>query len=265
MKTKFLILMILAMPAVSFPQKNDSAYSRAGYFFTIKDSATKNISTDSLIVEIGGHTSVCFSEWNNQTNRLLKKMAENIEQTNSKTIDFTKVPPHKYGMQTQVFKDFKTGNMTVVDQIINDKYYYEDSLNLFNWHIYPDTATISGYLCQRAETNFRGRHYISWFTNQVPVSNGPLKFGGLPGLIVKLQDDRGRYSFILLSFEKLSKKLPINFSKASAKLVSRNKLRELKRAFFEDPVSVLNSMGSSITFNSGNPAPKNKYEPMELE
>jgi hypothetical protein len=40
--------------------------------------------------------------------------------------------------------------------------------------------------------------WTAWFTKEINVSDGPYKFSGLPGLIVKLEDDRGDYKFDLV-------------------------------------------------------------------
>lgn len=47
---------------------------------------------------------------------------------------------------------------------------------------------------------FRGRDYIAWFTEEIPVSKGPYKFNGLPGLIVLIHDITNRYTWSLTSY-----------------------------------------------------------------
>jgi GLPGLI family protein len=64
---------------------------------------------------------------------------------------------------------------------------------------------IGDYQTQKAETKFGGRTWYAWFTQQVPLQDGPYKFSGLPGLIVKVQDAKGDYSFDLMQTKKLRK------------------------------------------------------------
>jgi hypothetical protein len=52
---------------------------------------------------------------------------------------------------------------------------------------------------------------VAWFAPELPYSDGPYKFNGLPGLIVKIADTRNQYVFELLSIGKPAKSLPIDF------------------------------------------------------
>lgn len=75
------------------------------------------------------------------------------------------------------------------------KYYvYKDFVNL-NWNLVAEFKDISGYKCQKATTKFRGRNYEAWFTSEIPLSFGPWKFGGLPGLILEIYDQTGEVYF----------------------------------------------------------------------
>ena len=51
-------------------------------------------------------------------------------------------------------------------------------------------------MCQKASTTYRGRDYVVWFTPEIPVSHGPWKLRGLPGLIIEASDLTGKYEFI---------------------------------------------------------------------
>jgi len=85
-----------------------------------------------------------------------------------------------------IYKDINNKKITYVDDIQPNKYSYTEPINLFTWNINSSVKTINGYNCQQATTLFRGRRFTAWFTRQVPVSEGPYKFSGLPGLIIKI-------------------------------------------------------------------------------
>ena len=54
---------------------------------------------------------------------------------------------------------------------------------------------INNYLCKNAQTYFRGRVYEVWYTEELPISLGPWKFNGLPGLILSAYDKEGVYKW----------------------------------------------------------------------
>ena len=69
------------------------------------------------------------------------------------------------------------------------------------WNFLSDTMTIHNYKCKKATTRFRGRNYIAWYTEDVPLFFGPWKFHGLPGLLVRINDDESKVAFYLEKIE----------------------------------------------------------------
>ena len=67
-------------------------------------------------------------------------------------------------------------------------FYINDSIVNINWKITKETKKIGKFNCKKATTNFRGRKYIAWYTIDIPVSYGPWKLQGLPGLILEAYD-----------------------------------------------------------------------------
>lgn len=63
-----------------------------------------------------------------------------------------------------------------------------DSLYPMQWEITAEEKKIEAFSCIRAKCRFRGREYSAWFTPDLPLAYGPWKMGGLPGLILELQD-----------------------------------------------------------------------------
>lgn len=80
---------------------------------------------------------------------------------------------------------------------------YSDTLPKIDWRFITDTTrNVIGYECQLAECDFRGRHYLAWFTTELPLPYGPYKFGGLPGLILQMQDSEGQFVWTAKGFER---------------------------------------------------------------
>ena len=104
----------------------------------------------------------------------------------------------------RIYKFFAENRLMFQQYIMPHFYAYEEPLQFLNWQIIPgEEKIIQNYRVQKATTTFGGRNWVAWFAPEVPISDGPYKFNGLPGLIIKIGDTRGHYVFTLTSFEKL--------------------------------------------------------------
>lgn len=90
-------------------------------------------------------------------------------------------------------------------------YRYEEPRAQFSWEISADTTSIGGIVCQKATTRFGNRKWVAWFAPSIPISDGPYKFHGLPGLILKLSDEQNYWNFDLASIKNINKSLSISF------------------------------------------------------
>ena len=73
-----------------------------------------------------------------------------------------------------------------------------------NWKILTEKQKIGDFETQKAETEMYGRKWTAWFTIEIPIQDGPYKFHGLPGLIVKIEDQNKNHSFLLNAVKNLS-------------------------------------------------------------
>lgn len=74
-----------------------------------------------------------------------------------------------------------------------------------NWEIINKHENILGYLAQKATTSFAGRQWTAWFTYEISIHDGPYKFHGLPGLILKISDNTNTHTFEIISVQKKQK------------------------------------------------------------
>jgi GLPGLI family protein len=64
-----------------------------------------------------------------------------------------------------------------------------------NYKFIDGEEKILGYTCKLASVKFRGRDYKVWYTLDIPLSEGPWKFFGLPGLILKVEERHRLFIF----------------------------------------------------------------------
>jgi GLPGLI family protein len=99
-------------------------------------------------------------------------------------------------------------------------FFVKDSLHNMVWKLTEDKKEILGMLCKSARTQFRGRSYTVYYTEEIPVSDGPWKFGGLPGLILEFTSDDMVYGFKAVEIDKNTKIRPSIPDISSKKFVS---------------------------------------------
>ncbi|QTV04891.1 GLPGLI family protein [Faecalibacter bovis] len=137
--------------------------------------------------------------------------------------------------------------ITYFDRIYTTNIYYEQRIN-FDWEITDETLNLNGYLAKKAITNFGGRKWIAWYTEEIPVSDGPYKFYGLPGLIIKIRDENNNFNFELISLKNELKSMNIlenNFIK-----ITKDDFKKLRRDFLDDPIYFINKGDVKTNFSS---------------
>lgn len=129
----------------------------------------------------------------------------------------------------------------------------------FNWTIESQKEKILGYNAQKAVTNFQGRKWIAWFTNEIPIQDGPYRFYGLPGLILKLEDSKGDHTFTMVGAKKITEGLntKLGIEKTPRDIIiDEEKFNDLWNNYKKDPAKNIrlrsssnSGFSSSITFD----------------
>ncbi|MDQ0783785.1 GLPGLI family protein [Chryseobacterium sp. W4I1] len=109
-------------------------------------------------------------------------------------------------ISARIYKSYPNMKVQYVDKIASgftpSNIGYSEDLK-FNWNILNDKQKIGEYNTQKATTEFGGRKWTAWFSTDLPFQDGPYKFWGLPGLIIKIEDDQKNYSWILQGNKKV--------------------------------------------------------------
>jgi GLPGLI family protein len=90
-----------------------------------------------------------------------------------------------------VFKDFES-NSLLFDfyHLQQGNIIYADTLHPMEWKLESEERIVGGIPCKKATVRFKGRDYVAWYAPSIPISNGPWKLGGLPGLILEAYDEK---------------------------------------------------------------------------
>ncbi len=256
----------------------DKVSLRCYYLFSKKkENAQSAYRTDTMILDVGQKISKFYDPARLVRDSLVNARIKNMDPSTIKSVSVYKAEkavgvadmPGTIGSNTnegescQIIKSKSSKTVTVLDyrQAIGDRFKFKDEIGPLKWEIRNEKDTLLSYSCQLATLRFRGRNYKAWFTTDIPVSDGPWKFSGLPGLILKVEDDKGLFAFKLIGLEQPANVLPIHVDDSKSIKCTRADFEKLKKK---------QDSGMQINVNAGNviiaeiPG-KYEYAAMELE
>lgn len=255
------ILAVVLLVQASFAQTN-----RFVYQVTMKSDASDKayVKTENAYLDISAEKSMFYSE-----NRIKRDsvMKANFQSGGARGFNRDQMESLRSNINYSIEKDKKNQKTLYRDRLGRDLYSYEEDRPL-DWKIFSETTKIGEYKVQKAETDFGGRKWTAWFTTDLPYQDGPYKFSGLPGLVVKAEDASGDYSFDLMKNYKISD-FPEMATFGNVIKVKRTDYIKQQEKFKTDPMSFMNSQRSGgisppmRTGGGGNPNPADMRKRME--
>lgn len=134
------------------------------------------------------------------------------------------------------------------------KFIVEDSIRRMAWKLSDETKTILGHTCRKAISQRIGMrmmmsmdngkmerkqvadtsNIVVWFTTDIPVSAGPAEFQGqLPGLILEIDVNNGRTSYVAVEVKPKADIAAIKEPKGGKKLTQAEFEKERDKMFEE--------------------------------
>jgi len=150
---------------------------------------------------------------------------------------------------TKEYPEFKTFLFTRVSM---DLYKVKEDQKP-EWKILAEKQKIGEYDTQKATTTYGGREWIAWFSTAILFQDGPYKFYGLPGLIVKLEDTTGSHIMTLVGNRKIDSPIVETESEITGNLkivgiggkeleISKDQYRKVWKAYVNDPSKNMREM-----------------------
>jgi len=251
----------------------DSAYMKCTYKLTyVKDTLKQSEkSTDMQILLVGKTVSKYYSQYKLDYHNFVAKLMKDDSEDGIPRIK------EDGAWSYELFKNYPAGKETVTDieSMLRQSFYYEEDMPKLNWQMGNEQQTVLGYPCQKATVRFRGRDYTAWFAMSIPVMNGPWKFGGLPGLILKLYDSKEQFVYECIGLENLKQKEPIKYYKVDCTKTTRLGLAKQYERWHADLAAYEYTVfGREVSYyyrktgkleHRRNGSPPIPYNPIELE
>lgn len=155
------------------------------------------------------------------------------------------------------YKNLKENRFVNQTEIMSKRFLVKDTLPKFEWKLSTETKNIGNYTCYKAsftrevenvkmsinngetveEKEKKNVTTTAWYTNQIPVSNGPDNYQGLPGLILEVNDGTTTLvctEIVLNPKEKITIKEPIKgkeVTQSEYEKISDQKSKEMLERF----------------------------------
>lgn len=120
--------------------------------------------------------------------------------------------------------------VTIFENVPNVKetdYVFTDEYDM-KWSSSDETKTVDNIKLSKAETDFRGRHYIAWYDSKNNISAGPWKFKNVPGLIYEVYDTMDSFRWKLTKITVHNEKIENPFNSYTGVITSFHQYPELR-------------------------------------
>lgn len=204
--------------------------------------SSENTKPDEKILDIGNSTSKFYSLWETRAEEVKDSVISHGGSFQEVMNALGRLPyPRSYDYYA-VYKNYpQKGELTYTDKVLKD-FIYEETIEKPEWIIIDKDTLIAGYNCQKAQAHFRGRTWDAWFTPDIPISDGPWKLCGLPGLILYAKDAKEDFLFKCIEIKKGNNET-INLPKHKYIKCTRDRLKQMIIKRDKNPAEYLKQFG----------------------
>lgn len=218
------------------------------YKFVPDKTKQDSISTEWMYLDIAKEGSKYYSKRKFESDSITLESIKKQLATGSRNLSISQsrsMGDVQYSVE-KTYPDYKIFLNTSID---HDKYRVAEDRTI-TWKILGEKDKIETYNVQKATADFGGRQWTAWFTTEIPVQDGPYKFHGLPGLILKMEDATKTHSIVMKGLKKFgvakadelsSDKVPAFYNRKPLD-VTRKQYNAQWEKYRQDPVQGLREM-----------------------
>lgn len=101
-----------------------------------------------------------------------------------------------------IYSDLTQGIFSKKQSVFDETFLINDSIRQVKWQMTNDLRDIAGFECHKAVGKILDSVYIiAFYTDQIPVSGGPLSYTNLPGMILGLAIPRNNLTIFATKVE----------------------------------------------------------------
>lgn len=208
------------------------------YRFIPDSTNVSDVKTEMMNLDVADSGSKFYSYTAYHSDSIMKVDLE--KQLASTGMINIKADDRKGSVRYSISKKYPKYEVYLHNRILRDQYKVSDDRKI-DWKISSEKQKIGEWNTQKAETEFGGRKWVAWFTSDIPIQDGPYKFHGLPGLIVKLEDLSKSHVFNLQAVKNLTE-IPKDVFGEKEVLINQKQYDKLVKEYENDPTKGLKQL-----------------------
>lgn len=240
---KLLVNFFLIVGIVTFAQNKRFIYE---YKFIPDSTNLEDLKTEIMFLDTTKDGSKYYSYTVFNSDSLMKvDLEKQLAATGSINV---KSDMQKGSVRYSVTKTYPDYKINLHRRLGMEAYNISDDRKI-NWKISSEKEKIGEWNAQKAEADFAGRHWIAWFSTEIPIQDGPYKFRGLPGLIVKIEDKTGSHKMELKGIKNITGNVDINVFEVKEIAVNSKQFQKVLKEYENDPTKGIKQIqmgGTSI-------------------
>lgn len=233
---KKLLLLFVLFGTLVFAQNKRFIYE---YKFISDSTDVEDVKTEMMFLDTTKDGSKYYSYTVFNSDSIMKaEFEKQIAATGSMNV---KPGMQKGNVRYSVTKTYPDYNINLHKRLSMDAYKVSED-RMINWKISSEKEKIGEWNAQKAETEFAGRHWTAWFSTAIPIQDGPYKFHGLPGLIVKIEDKSGSHRMELKGIKNITTPLDVNVFEAKEIAINSKQFQKVTKEYENDPTKGIKQM-----------------------
>jgi GLPGLI family protein len=125
-----------------------------------------------------------------------------------------------------IYRNLEENRTYDLMRMLDKLYVIDDTTKYQNWKILNDMREIAGHICMNASwtDTTKNNKVVAWYALDLPISVGPERFGGLPGIILEINVNNGA---MIISAESITETIGDTIIEKPVHKRKVNKLTEL--------------------------------------
>lgn len=229
-KIVFTFIFISVFSFFVYAQNNKSDMEVVYRMKFISDSLRKeNVATvDNLILLFNNQSSIYYSE---EAKNYYDYLSKGISQMKDNKISMGTLPPYPKSKGSI----YKIGDVIWATLPVG-KYLYTFEEPKLDWVLLNGKTEINGIKCNLAKTiSDTGDTFFAWYTYEYPFSEGPFRFKGLPGLILKIYNKNQTIEIEAVEIKKTVADIEPIFKNVAINIKNKEIFLKSRSEYFENP------------------------------